>query len=72
MLNYHGDDDCTVPPLQSRRLHEALTAAGTESILVEVRGEILFVGEFFGPLDVDACAWTLARNSDWGCHELGA
>ena len=38
VLSYHGDDDCTVPPLQSRRLHEALTAADSESILVEVPG----------------------------------
>ena len=49
MLLYHGDDDCTVPPYQSRRLHEALTAAGSESILVEVRGAGHNVNECLTP-----------------------
>ena len=35
-MTFHGQEDCTVPTPQGRRLHDALVAAGDDSILVEV------------------------------------
>jgi len=34
----HGTNDCTVPPLQSETLHEALLAAGVDSSLTMIAG----------------------------------
>jgi acetyl esterase/lipase len=47
----HGTADCTVPPLQSRTLHDALAAAGVDSALTLVEG-----GGHGGP------QWTDATN----------
>ena len=37
-MTIHGAEDCTVPAPQGRRLHTALEAVGSETVLIEVEG----------------------------------